>query len=696
MPLKRFIGLIGASLLLAACSVSVPTSDLRPDPESLLVALEFAAALELDAHQNFDYATFRGDFLTSAQARSIFGYVQADLLTYYPDGFPDADRLLASGRLPSHLWRPPDPIWHLTGDGIIAQLNTTVNQPFQGNTFDVFEYSVTPYKSRNATGDDVWILEVVNPEANLHGWLLARQDLEGLWTRVPGGLGQQNIQRGANKTLHIVSTSPENGQPAYLLEYDPRPLGSLTGGLEVYGWQGGTLVKMTDIDLSGHGLDSWRLGQAGDQLQIEIESQGSTNFGCLEIQTLRYSWTAGGLVIDPGQPLPAPGSSQVLCDLAGVISPLSNGSSADIISELMPLVSEPELPAELALLANIHLMMAYAGSGQPTAAKQILDQIGSNESADPVADVIRQLATSGDPWAFCINFPATALQAGMEGSLLWPYLRPSTLFEVYGSSESSPRGLLCPLTQSVIGLARDQDLAPNAISTLTGLALLDLSEPTAVDDRYQMLQLLLAPRPILFLDGNGSWKTLPAMDVISATVEPADAGESGQPRVHLKIAVDPYRVLPDGCSGDVFEVPSWEAIVEIADGALNLLLTRCAAPISEADISEISTPLDPSVLVFPEVNDSTFAKFMAQDFESRLWVRDPAICLGYGTWLDTIVSELEREISPKKALIGRLIYGQAEMSRMCDDEDSYWERLKTLVDHYPDTAWAGLAQGRLP
>ncbi len=466
---QRFI-LVAAALLvfgLPACrasqqSGSPPPESSRPvalrppEPDLLLAVLNQAVVLEQDAWENFDYPTFRGDFLTSPQARALFRYVEADLQRYYAPGFPDAAQILREERLDTGIWLPPAPIWRIITDGLVAILNEEGLGMVPGEPVRAAGYTLELIPVQTDQGPPaIWMLEVESRDFNLRGWLPVVVSNGGDLAPVPGDRVHENWERGQAAGLQIVPDLDGDGLADLMIILDGSALGAAWRRVRVFGAAPGGFTELGAFQLQEGGLHELDIvDHDGDGLhELRIATLRSLNFECNWQQINLYRWEQQIPVFWVIDDQPADSSQ---CALAQALSPLTTfipWRRAEIFEQALEPDAEGADPgADLSALIRVHLAMAYAGMGQWQQASETLDGMAAQSPSSPYADWLSQewSAFPGSAADFCRMLDQRGPSPSeFEGTDLARYFRADALFWAYGGQIHSISPLVCPLSRLI-------------------------------------------------------------------------------------------------------------------------------------------------------------------------------------------------------------------------------------------------------
>ena len=720
MKLKLPLPLLLFFLFLPACIPSPPplltSSPPPPSPDTLLAALDAALALEQDAWERYDYGNFRGDFLTSPEARALLAYIQTDLDRFYPDGFPDAGQILAQNRLTPPIWLPPQPVWTLVQFGLVDLINQQGIQIQDRAPIRLLDFDILPLPAE-LDGDPgpEWLLETRSERYNLTGWFPVERTAEGLYRRIPNGLRAENRVRGETLTWTLTPDLNRDGLPDVAAQLDAAALGTGFGYLRVYGRVAEGIRLLDEIQTA-----------PGEQIEIgDHDSDGlaeiqhtrprSLNFDCQWTQIDRYRWEGETprFVTLQEQPPDTP-----LCQAAQALSPIAPlppAARAQLLESAIPALPAAS-PDYLALL-YVHLAMAYAAQGWDAQAAQTLDALERLPQDAFVAQARALWEQAGrSPLALCYALSDAAARGEPENTALAVYLTPAALFRAYGSAQKSYAALVCPLEMVVgerLGRVRIPAGERDPVGALAARGY-RLAFPLRLDvdggpsGEWFALAELERPRLLLLEMGEDGWRAgwLVAFAAPLADLRIANYGgygdhgdEAGEPGGLLVLATfdesTPVSAYPD-CWAQAAAVVS--RLVLLARTGQGYRAERetilCGSPPDLQGLAaEGVEALFPPPPARPTLDQArAFYRYLSR-LEAQL-LRAEAL-----ETLRLEFEEIAKEIPPdhpdREAVVPRLLYARGMSYELAGEEQGAARLYRELIEQYPDSPWAVLARGRV-
>ncbi len=366
----------------------------------LFEALEIALIEEQTAWLEYDYGSFRGDYLISPNARAVFGYIQAILESFIlsdcapaqseETGFPIewVDRL---ADLPVTAF-PPRPVWTLWSQVLAQSVPLAALPGLKGNSNLIikgFDLVVLDVELDGDPGEER-LVQASSVRANLFGWLPMNEQTPGQYQWIPNELAHANQVFAPSMSVYwlpagsFVSSAAlgEAAQrPALLVSRDEQDMGSTAIQVWVYVMnESGWLIERETVTLGagesarrmvlpegarlifGPGISGWELA-SGDKLRIA--SVYNLNFGCVweEIHDWPVPWPN-----EPRVPTQIAGEDDHLptaCALAAALFPSKSTlfQDADLASRVEILQAAKtslvgEAAAGMWVLSGIHLALA--------------------------------------------------------------------------------------------------------------------------------------------------------------------------------------------------------------------------------------------------------------------------------------------------------------------------------------------------
>lgn len=694
---------------------SSPSSPLRPpDPALLLRVLNYGISLERDAWNKFDYPTFHGDFLTSPEARGLFGFVQADLERYYPEGFPHAEEWFTDGRLDPNIWLPPRAVWLLAQTAVVNLLRDSQSTLTQDPPLHLFSLSPTPLFtlhpiSHELDGDPTpeWLVQVTSEPYNLHGWIPLDENGSDGYTLIPNDIQHENLMRGQSTTFQFTPDLNGDGLDDLVMHFDGQALGTQFGELRVYGRVDGRVILLEALQLKA----GERYDVAGEQVQITIPR--SINFECHWTQTNLYQWRGEErhyTILDEAPP------ATPFCQAALALSPLANlppDQRASLLeSALLHLSPETTPSTDYLALLYFHLFIAYSAQGFEDKASHIyFSNLYALESvfASQVKDM-EQIAR-GRLWSLCNELYAMAQEGAFEMGDLAPYFSPAAMF-LYGEALTSFSPLVCPLQMLVEHQLQTFQMPahlPPGKQPLELSFFLEYLAPYPVDqdmeEEWIGLLNLEIPQVLLFDQQDGFWR-IDSLAQFNAPLSPqqnafqievTDVNEDGVSEILM--------VATLGESVPVSQYPAcWEAgaaqvsefLIVSADNEDVLSKTVfCGDPprlteLSQAQVQAFVAEKPPQL---PNLKDPRpFYQFLERQ-ETQLFQS-----LNYSPIREmfaTLLSETTLDFAGAEGVIPRLMFAIGLSYELEGDMVAARAAYLDLIAQWPASPWAWLAEARL-
>lgn len=508
-----------------------------PDPGLLLEVVGLAAKSEEDSWKYYDYDDPVSDAL-SHEAAALHRAVTRDLEQHYPNGLPNADRLLAEDVREWYAWFPGEDVRAVLQAGVVQRLNNEqvvlTGRPF---TLGV-DTGLKPYPMElDGDAGAEWLVEVDSGTYGVRDWLPLEVDAAGRYALLPNDLRYENDMRGDETTIEVTHDLTGDGRADVVLTFYGYAWGTYFGYVEVYAWDGAALSR---LDTTNFGIRSYyeedvtldiadHDGDGRDELQVITPQHAG--FGCDWQQVSTYRWsgrqpryTATGTA-RPGTPL---------CAIAEVLqpgSPFAPSQKAWRLENALARLKAEDVPsADYLALVRLHLAMAYASAGQDAQADRVLALLVAAEGEGGYLQRVREAyaEAEGAPMGICDALygaaftvePYTSLDTDIDGLVNY-----SAVFGAYPYDWNPYPPLICPLPELLDNLlptlALDSTLSPAEALAAHSLPL-DWASTTNLDadQDLEWVGLLALTEPqVVVLDPVGTrW----ALSVAARLSGPAD------------------------------------------------------------------------------------------------------------------------------------------------------------------------------
>lgn len=689
-----------------------------PDPNILLKVLNIASELESAAWLKFDYGNFRGDFLTSPEARALYDFVQADLDRFYSGGFPSAGHVLTDRGFQEVVWLPPSVVWQILQAGVVDLLNQTQMKIDSGEAYTLPFFDIQPFPVElDGDASKEWILEANSTEYNVYGWIPVDQDALGVYRWIPNGLSHENQVRAQGLNMEITPDLNGDGLQDMIISFDGRFLGTQFGNVNAYAWHEGRISLLDSIRVIAQ-TSATNLYEVADHdgdglLEIRTSLARSANFGCEWEQINLYRWygSESAYVKIQEDPPDTP-----ICNAAHALSPQSDLTVQDKIAllevALDTLAVDESLPNAFFSLLKVHLATAYVSLGMGEQSSQVVQDL-LEFSGEPFNEIVMasyQEANSS-VLGFCYILNEAFYSGSFERTALQPYLDPVALFNAYGTGNVEYASIICPLDWFISNYLVNLDISETVLEPVQYLSNLGFQTIQSssfnwdLDADMEWVAIIATNHPIvLFLDRRGeSWDSTQVVNfrsfLESSQIRIVDLNADGMEEIFLLGELDnsiPVSAFPKCRSSganavsEVFVLENSHAVIQPLGDELLCQGQEDLEALSVDQIFNLVVRDEESGL--PTLDEGRPFYAYLESLERRVLTGKE---FGDSEDIDVLMSNISQENPEASGVLARLLYLKGMSFELENREELAIAQYKKLIQGYVNSPWSWLAFARI-